>query len=255
MTMIDMHSHILYNVDDGPDSFEQSMELLAFAAEKEGITEIISTSHVCNPHFDVTAHIVLQQVEELQQELNERQISLKVHVGHEVRLCENLVELVKTQQVLTLAQSNYILLELPSSTIPHYTKNIVRDLIRLGYTPIIAHPERNKAIAEKPERLQRLILEGAYAQVTAGSIAGHFGKGVQKVAMELIKGNLVHTYGSDVHNIKSRPFLFEQGLSYLEKHKQNKAVDMFLENNTRIIENTPLILFEPVVKKKWWSFS
>lgn len=253
--MIDMHSHILYNVDDGPASLEQSIELLATAATKEGITEMISTSHTCHPQYNVSAHQVVQQVAELQHELNERQIPLTIHTGHEIRLCENLVELLLKQQVLPLGKSTYVLLELPSSHIPQYTKRIVGDLIKKGYTPIIAHPERNKAIAEKPERLERMIRDGAFAQVTAGSVAGHFGRGVQKVAMELIKGNLVHTFGSDVHSIKNRPFLFQQGLAYLEKQKQANAVDLLLENNARIIENTPLILFEPVVKKKWWTFS
>src|SRR5690606_27765534 len=122
-------------------------------------------------------------------------------------------------------------------------------------TPIIAHPERNKGIAEKPERLERLIREGAVAQITASSIAGHFGKSVQKLSTQLVKANLVHTYGSDAHNLSTRPFLFEQGLAFLEKQKLLDSVDLLLENNIRIVENEPLTIYEPdeVKTKKWWN--
>ncbi|WP_404427706.1 capsular biosynthesis protein [Ureibacillus chungkukjangi] len=254
--MIDMHSHILFNVDDGPKSFNEAIEMLEVAS-KEGITEIISTSHTQHPSYNVLASKVTEQVAQLQDELNKQQIPLTIHLGHEVRLCEQIIELVREKQILTLADSQFLLLELPSSHIPNYTKNIIQELLKEDITPIIAHPERNKAIAEKPERLERLIREGAAAQLTAGSIAGHFGRGVQKTSMELVKANLVHTYGSDAHNLSTRPFLFEKGLSYLEKHKQIESVDFFLENNGRILEKKPLLMYEPdlQIKKKWWSFA
>lgn len=252
--MIDIHSHILFNVDDGPKTIEESLNMLKKAAS-EGITDIISTSHSIHPQFDVPFKVVNEQVRQLQDELTKQQIPLKIHVGHEVRLNEKLVELCQTNQVHKLAHSNYLLLELPSNQVPFYTKNIVQALVTEGITPIIAHPERNKGIAEKPERLERLIREGAVAQITASSIAGHFGKSVQKLSLALVRANLVHTYGSDAHNLSTRPFLFEQGLAHLEKHKLLESVDLLLENNIRIVENKPLALFEPEAVKmnKWWS--
>ena len=253
--VIDIHSHILFNVDDGPETLERSIDML-IAASNEGITEIISTSHACHPQYHVSVDVVNEQIEQLQQELNNRNISLKIHHGHEVRICDEIVELCQTKQIHKLANSNYLLLELPSSSIPHYTKHIINALVIEGITPIIAHPERNKAISEKPERLERLIREGAVAQITAGSLAGQFGKSVQKLALDLVKANLVHTYGSDAHNLSSRPFLFEEGLRVLEKRKELDAVNLFLENNNRIIEGRELILFEPEIipKRKWWKF-
>ncbi|MFJ8234257.1 tyrosine-protein phosphatase [Ureibacillus sp. NPDC094379] len=252
--MIDIHSHILYNVDDGPQELEQSLAMLEEAA-KEGITDIISTSHSFHPQYNVSASIVTEQVSLLQNELLQRNISLKIHTGHEVRLCEEIVELCQTKQIHLLANSNYLLLELPSSTVPQYTKNIISALLAEGILPIIAHPERNKAIAEKPERLERLIREGAVAQLTSGSIAGHFGNAVQKISLELVRANLVHTYGSDAHNLTTRPFLYNEGLDYLEKKKELDTVDFFLENNERVVKNNPLVIFEPEVKQKkiWWK--
>ncbi|PYF03266.1 tyrosine-protein phosphatase [Ureibacillus chungkukjangi] len=254
--MIDMHSHVLWNVDDGPKTLEESILLLE-QASREGITDLISTSHSFHPQYNAKFDMVSEQIEQLQLELTNRNIPLTLYTGHEVRLNEKLLSLMQVGQIHNLASSNYILLELPSSHIPAYTKNIIHTLALEGITPIIAHPERNKGIAEKPERLERLIREGAVAQITAGSLAGHFGKSIQKLSLDLVRANLVHTYGSDVHNLSTRPFLFEAGLAYLEKKNELDSVDMLLQNNKNIITNEPFILFEPeeVKKRKWWSLS
>ncbi|WP_096550711.1 tyrosine-protein phosphatase [Ureibacillus thermosphaericus] len=252
--MIDIHSHILYGVDDGPKTFEESITMLETAAA-EGITDIISTSHASHPQFDVSSNDVIEQVQELQNELEIRQVPLTIHIGHEARISETIVERCLTKQTHLLANSNYLLLELPSSTVPPYTINIIRELLIHDITPIIAHPERNKSIAEKPARLERLIREGAVAQVTAGSLAGHFGRSVQQLSLDLVRANLVHTYGSDVHHLTTRPFLFNEGLSFLEKKKELDAIDILLENNARILANKPFIIYEPeeIQKRKWWN--
>lgn len=252
--LIDIHSHILWGVDDGPDRLEETLQLLEYAV-KEGITEIISTSHSDHPYYDVNYQIIINKINLLQEMLVEHRIPITIHAGHEVRLSENIISNYQSNKIHTLANSQYLLLELPSTTVPFYTENIIRDLLKEGITPIIAHPERNKAIAEQPTKLEKLIYSGALAQITAGSIAGHFGKEIQKLSLDLIKANLVHAYGSDVHNATTRPFLFEKGLLFLEKKKQLDAVDILLENNKRIIENRLLIIDEPqkVESTKWWK--
>ena len=138
---------------------------------------------------------------------------------------------------------------------PNYTKHIIHELLLEGITPIIAHPERNKAIAEKPDRLVELIHQGALSQITAGSLTGHFGRAVQKLSLDLVRANLVHVYGSDAHNLMTRPFHFEEGLRYLERKKELAIIDTFLENNRRIIENKPLLIKEPeeIDTTKWWK--
>lgn len=252
--MIDIHSHILFGVDDGPEDLYETLTMLQRAVD-EGITEIIATSHSFHPQYNVSAKQIFEQVKTIQEQIEINSIPLKIHAGQEVRLVENIVTLTETKEALTLANSNYILLELPTSTVPRFTKDIVIKLQSNGIIPIIAHPERNKAIAERPYKLEELVREGAMAQITAGSLAGHFGKNIQKLSLDLVKANLVHTYGSDVHNLTTRPYLFDAGLIYLEKKKQLDAVDMLLENNARILENKNFILYEPqeVSAKKWWS--
>ena len=254
MSMIDIHTHILWAVDDGPKQMEETMQLLEQAVN-EGITEIITTSHSFHPQYHVDYETINNQIQLLQYQLIKNNIPLTLHTGHEVRLSENIIPLYKAKQIHTLANSNYILLELPSHTVPHYTINIIHELLMEGLIPIIAHPERNKAIAERPIYLERLIREGAMAQITAGSLAGHFGRTIQNLSLDLVKANLVHTYGSDVHNLTSRPFLFDEGLCFLEKKKELDAVEILLENNTRIVRNMPFIMQEPeeIETTKWWN--
>lgn len=252
--MIDIHTHILWAVDDGPKQMEETMHLLEQAVN-EGITEIIATSHSFHPQYHVQYETINSQIQLLQVQLIKNNIPLTIHAGHEVRLSDNIIPLYKAKQIHTLANSNYILLELPAHTVPYYSINIIRELLTEGLVPIIAHPERNKAIAERPVYLERLIREGAMAQITAGSLAGHFGRTIQNLSLDLVKANLVHTYGSDVHNLTSRPFLFDEGLCYLEKKKELDAVEILLENNARIIRNSPLIVQEPeeIETTKWWK--
>ncbi len=252
--MIDMHCHLLWNVDDGPETIEQTMKMIEQAV-KEGITTLIATPHSNHPQYDVNYRTVTNQIGMLQNELINQSIPLTLYSGHEVRLSEKIISLYQTKQIHTLANSQYLLIELPADTVPSYTKHIIHALLLEGITPIIAHPERNKAIANKPSRLEQLIHLGALSQITAGSLTGHFGRTVQKLALDLVKANLVHVYGSDAHNCTTRPFLFHEGLCYLEKRKQLEAVDIFLENNARILQNKPLIIKEPeeVDVTKWWK--
>lgn len=252
--MVDIHTHILWAVDDGPESFEQSIELIKQAVQ-EGITEIIVTSHSWHPLYNVSPEKVTEQLLILQEVIKVNNLPLTLHAGHEVRIGSNIIDSIKTKKIHTLANSNYLLLELPSDNVPYYTIPLIRELLSEGIIPIIAHPERNKAIVERPELLARLINEGAVAQITAGSLAGHFGRKIQSVSLDFVKANLVHTYGSDVHHIVKRPFLYNEGLEYLEKKKESEAIEILLDNNERILKNKPMLIQEPekIQPTKWWA--
>lgn len=255
--IIDMHSHILAGVDDGPKKMEESIGLLEQAV-KEGITNIISTSHAFHPQFHTSFDEINKQVKELNDECIKRGLPIKIFTGQEIRISDQTPHHLLSGEALGLANSKYVLIELPSQGIPTFTTHIIQQILNQNKIPIIAHPERNRSIVEKPSRLAKLIQHGALAQVTAGSLAGHFGSAVQRASMKLVEANLVHVYGSDVHNDKTRPFLFNKGLDYLDKSKKHEYVDILLENNARLLTNEEMILLEPeeIGKSKWWkSFS
>ena len=250
--MVDTHSHILWNVDDGPKTKEQSLEIIKQMVAS-GVTEAIITPHYLHPKFSVCIDQINDRIEELQSEIVKNQIELKIHTGHEVRLHERLLLDINEQQIYTLANSNYLLLELPTHSIPHYTYPLIQLLIAQQITPIIAHPERNSIFYKNPEKLEEIINYGAFAQVTAGSLCGSFGRTIQKFAFKLVKENLVHTYGSDVHNMTTRKFQFLEGLHYLEKQKLTNAAEILLINNKRILENGKFEQLElEILQNKWY---
>lgn len=246
--MIDMHTHVLFGVDDGPERIEETMKMIE-QAHKEGITDIICTSHSGHPQYDVTRKEIEGQIELLKDVSKAAGSAITLHAGQEIRISELITERLQKKELLTLAGSRYVLIELPSQSIPAYTIPLLQELIGLDIIPVIAHPERNRAIAEKPHRLERLIRHGAVAQMTAGSLAGHFGKNIQKLSLLLIESNLIHLYGSDAHNLKRRPFLFEKGLSILEKKQLADIADLLLDNNERILSNESLFMLEPELPK------
>lgn len=252
--MIDTHTHILPCLDDGAETMEHTKRLLEKAVN-ERLTGIIATPHAFHPSFQTNLSAVYKQIEIVSAYISEEQLPLKIYSGQECRLNEKLIEKLEAQEALTLAGSQYVLLELPSSNIPAYTVQIIQQLITRNYVPIIAHAERNQGIIEKPERLKELLVHGAMAQVTAGSLSGSFGKAIQRTAMNLIDANLIHVYGSDVHNLEKRPFHFNEGLEYLKKKKRHDIVDILLGNNERIILNEQFYVLEPedIPKGKWWN--
>lgn len=254
--MVDMHCHLLFGVDDGPKTIEETMKI-AEKAWKEGITDMIATPHAFSPHYHVSKSKIEGQLPLLINALHANDCPINLHMGQELRLHEDLDEKISTGTAMTLAGSKYVLLELPSHSVPSYAVTIIQSMLEKGNIPIIAHPERNRSIADRPELLERLVRQGALAQVTAGSLTGYFGKQTQKVALQLIEANLIHTYGSDVHGIDVRPLLFNEGLNYLEKKKLHDMVDILLENNDRILKDEAFIILDPEtpILRKWWRSS
>jgi protein-tyrosine phosphatase len=249
-----MHIHVLYGVDDGPQTIEGTIHMLKAAVE-EGITDLIVTPHAYNPKYNVKRNAIDRQINELTDIVKQLAYPLRLHTGQEIHLHEHVVENILSGEAMTLAKSRYLLLELPFYTVPAYSFQIIQTLIENGYTPIIAHPEKNRSIAENPRILKQLIHQGALAQITAGSCTGHFGRHIQKTALQFVQANLVHCYGSDAHNVSSRPFLFSKGLDFLGKKVHPELVDILLENNRRILHDEALTILEPenIMLKKWWS--
>lgn len=252
--MIDMHSHILPSLDDGAETLEHTKRMLDLAI-KEQLTGIVATPHGHHPNFksDITA--LRLQLKTVRDYVKEASIPLEIYSGQECRLSDKLPERLKSGEALTLAGSRYVLMELPSSGIPAYTVPVIQQLITNNYIPIIAHAERNQGIIQKPERLKKLLIHGAMAQVTAGSVAGSFGKSIQRTSLQLIDANMIHVYGSDVHSENVRPFHFNAGLDVLEKKNRHEMIDILLENNDRIILNKDMHVLEPkdIEKTRWWN--
>ncbi|KHF38253.1 tyrosine-protein phosphatase [Halalkalibacter okhensis] len=250
--MIDIHCHILPGVDDGPKTLAESLEL-AKLAESEGITTIIATPHHHHPSFHNSGPSVIRQVEELNEAIKQAQIGMTVIPSQEVRIHGDIIQHVDLGDVLPMAPENsYILLEFPTNSVPHYAKKLFYDLKLQGITPIIAHPERNKAITEKPDILYDFVKDGVLTQITASSVTGHFGKKIMKFTDQLIESNLTHFLASDAHNGKERPFRLREAYSVVEDRFGIEMVYQLKENAELLLNQQHVQAWppEPIRKKK-----
>jgi len=233
--MIDLHCHILAGIDDGAQTDNDSLEMARLAVQ-EGITTIIATPHHRNGRYNNPKENVLVKVAELNKRLVQEKIDLKILPGQETAIYGEMIEDYDKGQIMTLNDTNYVFVELPSDHVPRYTERMLFDLQLKGLIPIIVHPERNREIHERPELLYKLVEKGALAQLTAGSICGRFGKKIKSFSEQLVEANLVHFIASDAHNVTSRAFHLGQAFDLVEKQYGTDMVYLFSENAEFVVE-------------------
>lgn len=233
--MIDIHSHILPGIDDGARNMDESLAM-AQRAVQEGIHTIIATPHHKNSMFDNPAAIILEKTQALNRRLEEEKIPLKVLPGQEPAIFGELLKDYELGEVLTLNQTQYVFIELPSGHVPRYTDQLLYELQLKGLVPVIVHPERNQEIIERPELLYNLVKKGSLAQLTASSISGVFGKNISKFCFQLIEANLVHFIASDAHNVRKRTFKMAQAFDMIDSRYGVDMVYLFQENAELLVE-------------------
>ena len=248
--MIDLHCHILPGIDDGAKDMEDSMDM-ARKAVAEGITHILASPHYKNGHWDNEKQDILSLVDEVQQELDARDIPLTIFPGQEVRINGEFFEEVEEDKIQFIDEGNqYVLIEFPTPTIPQYAETLFFEMQREGITPIIVHPERNHAILKDPNLLLSFVEKGALAQVTAASYTGGFGKEIQKVSKQLIEANLVHFIASDAHNVGSRSFHMKEAYQKLEKEFGPEKASEYHQVTKDLINGEPIYTATPQPIKK-----
>jgi protein-tyrosine phosphatase len=220
--VIDLHSHVLPGLDDGVRSLDEALDLARQAAA-EGIVGLAATPHV-REDYPTTADQMEAGVEELRRAVGEAGIPIEILHGAEVAV--DLLSSVSDElERLTLAQSGkYLLLEMPYSGSPVLLEPSIKALLARGVTPILAHPERNPDVQDRPERMRSLVELGALLQVTASSIEGRFGKNVLTAAERLLRLGLVHLLAGDAHG----PHLREGGLASAASALDDPALARYL---------------------------
>ena len=202
--MIDTHLHILPGVDDGPETMQESLTLAQMLVQ-EGIQAAIATPHYNDEFPQRSVAEIRERVYYLQQELDRQAIPLRLFAGHEALIKAGLLEDIQAGRLATLNGSSYLLLELWTSTWLPETERVIFELRAHGIVPIVAHPERYRAIQQDPSRLAALLEQGALAQLTASSLAGMQGNTTRRCAETLLKQGLIHCIASDAHGLHRRP--------------------------------------------------
>lgn len=200
--MIDLHSHVLPGIDDGPDTVEGSLEL-ARAATLAGTERLVATPHI-NRRYEIYPEDIETGLHTMRRRLAEHGIELELLMGGEIST-GRLPSLSREElDALRLGGGPYLLLEVPLGpgigTLPSAVERLQRD----GYGVLLAHPERSPGMQHDPRRLRQLVEGGALCSITAGSLAGQFGQIPRRFALSLLREGLVHDVASDAHDAQHR---------------------------------------------------
>jgi protein-tyrosine phosphatase len=243
---IDLHNHILHNIDDGPATLSESV-FQAQAMVEAGYSTVVVTPHVVEG--EPVPQVILERLRELQQELDRRQINLTLLPGAEHHIEPRILERLQADQGLTLAGSRYLLLELPfNQPLPIYTEKLIHDLTAKGYCAVIPHPERTAALQVDTRLIHRLHQSGAIYQLTWGALTGRLGPRPEKTARHIIEAKVAHLFATDAHNFDGRLQEVEKATARLADLLGSDKVDSFLrERPLAVINDQPLNL-EPAGK-------
>lgn len=257
MVMVDLHCHLLPEIDDGSKSMEISLRLAREAVEN-GVTHALLTPHHMNGRYVNHKQDVIRRTAEFRQQLKEHEIPLTVFPGQEVRINGQLIDALDKDDILFADEDNrYLMLEFPDDDVPHYTNQMIFELQQRGITPIIVHPERNTKIMAHPELLYQLLQKGCLSQITASSYVGTFGKKVEDFSKKLIANGQGYLFASDAHDLPGRKYEMRQAFEKLSQEYSSELAERYANNARAIIngENVPINEVRELKKKKrFWLF-
>lgn len=225
--MFDIHYHLLFGVDDGPKTFEDSL-VLAETSIAEGVTHIVCTPH-SNDTYKFQPDVNREKMEMLQERLGDR---VTLGLGCDFHLSyDNIDNLFKDRERYTINGKQYLLVEFPDFGIAANMATMFFQMTSSGIVPIITHPERNPTLMKDQKRIAVWIRMGCYVQITAASLLGRFGKRSQAMSHDLLKRNWVHIIASDAHSVERRsPSMARAYEALLMQYGKNTADRLCIEN-------------------------
>jgi protein-tyrosine phosphatase len=262
MMIVDIHNHILYGLDDGPRTPEETI-LLAKQAVHSGIQHVIATphhKHQHKDHFYENDYLNIQRISvEVNQLLKEHDVPLTVYPGIEFHLHGKIWGDIEhnLESFLTLNNTGkYLLMEPPCSYYPTYTEEVLSVLQQKGFIPILAHPERNKILRRNPSKIYDLIKQGILIQITAGSLTGDHGRRLKNFSLHLLDHNLVHFVASDAHHHLRRKFELLSAYELIEKNYSSNYRKSLEENAIHVLYGTDIKIMEPklIGKRRQYFF-
>jgi protein-tyrosine phosphatase len=245
--MIDLHSHILFGIDDGPKVIEESIQMCRIGYQ-DGIRTIVATPHIQPGIYQNNRSTILTKLQQLNNVLmkfgvqssefvvknsdsmtqrlndpmtqlpNDSITELKLLPGADVHFSSDVLQRYEEGEIVTVNdQGRYLMVEFAFQGIPYQAEEVLFKLLTKGITPIISHPERNMEIAQRPKRYYEMIRMGCLGQVTAMSLTGDFGSGVRRIAEKLLSKRLIHMIASDAHSADGRPPILSAAVKAAEK--------------------------------------
>jgi protein-tyrosine phosphatase len=228
--MFDIHFHLLFGVDDGPNDIEASLAL-AEASIAEGVTHIVCTPHANSQHL-FQPELNRERLAMLNERLDGRGVTLGLGCDFHLSY-DNIEDAVRNKTKYTINGKKYLLVEFPETGIVHQMSDILCRFLALGIIPIITHPERNPILARDPRRIVEWMRSGCLVQVTAASLTGRFGKQAEAMSHELTRKNWVQFIASDAHSVAGRPPCLRPAHDLLKARYGETTADLLCIHNPR----------------------
>ncbi|MGN0165973.1 MAG: CpsB/CapC family capsule biosynthesis tyrosine phosphatase [Lachnospiraceae bacterium] len=237
--VFDVHCHMMWGVDDGSESREQSKRMLSVAYE-EGIRSIILTPHYGRKNN--SAHEwIYDAFNKMKVLAGECQPDISLYFGCELFYSSDILNEIDKGLVPSLAESRYMLVEFSPSASFIYIKNGVIELRQRGFIPIIAHAERCMCLIDSTQHVEELYDTGALIQINASTVTGENGIIPKKFFKKLMKIHCVHFVGTDAHGDVYRAPRIRNAYTYIAKrYGIERAEELFVKNPQCIIKNTDL---------------
>ena len=240
--MIDIHSHIIFGVDDGPQTIEDSRNLL-MDAYNQGVRTIVATSHRRIGMFETPEDIIEKNFKSVKILAKEVASDLTVLYGAEIYYSSELMDKLEKKMIPSINESSYVLIEFSQNAKFWEIKTSLTNVLRMGFIPVIAHVERYQSLENNENYLKELINMGCYVQINSSSVLKYkwfFDKNrlFKKRAKYFLDRDLVHCIASDMHHLSERPSFMKEAFDFIsKKYGRRKAKRLFVDNPKLIITN------------------
>lgn len=240
--MIDIHSHIVFDVDDGPKTIEDSRALLE-ESYRQGVRTIISTSHRRKGMFETPEAKIEENFKQVQELAKEIADDLTILYGAEIYYTSDILDKLEQGKIPRLADSQYALIEFSMITPYKEIHTALSNVLRLGVTPVVAHIERYHCLENDEKKVRDLINMGCYTQINSSSVLkpklfGDTYKFMKKRAQFFLEKDLVHFVASDMHNLDSRPPYMQEAYQIIsKKYGESHAEQLFRKNQELLLRS------------------
>ena len=232
---VDIHTHILPGVDDGARDLSQALSLVKSAAA-QGTRSLILTPHYRLRYHDNVREKLTAVFKELRQAAAVECPGIELYLGSEIGYELDVAEKVAAGRVLSLNDTQYVLLEFQDDSFRSRILDGVLEVVNFGYIPIIAHAERYEAFQQSLKLAQELTDLGALIQINADSVLGKGGFGIKRYCHKLLKAHLVHFVATDAHDLTLRqPGLRNCYQRIRKKYGQMYADALFIRNGRAVL--------------------
>lgn len=252
--MVDLHSHLIWDIDDGSKSQEMTVNMLKQAVNG-GTTKIVLTPHYLLGHYMGTIDKIRSKTEEIENLIKRENLKLEVFYGQEVYFSTNILEDLDRGSIITINNSRYMLIEfnMRNFSISEITETLY-ELELKGIKPIIAHPERYHIFIKNPLLINEFIKEGYLFQLNIGSLVGDFGKESKRLAEIFINNKIYNFIGSDAHRDQNRNPDMSKGIEIL-KNINKKYFEHIEISSEKLLKNQEIEFIGNLIKEKKGLFS